>query len=723
MANRLHSDHVNYLVLRYLQEHGHQSAAVAFYKDWQRPFHFRDPQGLPFVGAVKRDALVAVVQDGLYFDELCTQQGNTHRRHRWITIDPRAPLGEQDAEDWDRDAEGEEDAAGSEQEAERPPSRALEKRKSTVRPQTMRAPDDFPTPAPKRQRRDEGAEPVHMNGDRDAMGVDNEPSPTADAPHSSSPVSPAPVSDVEVVEVPERYDSMDVSIQTELKEGSKTSTMYWKLDRPGASIFHSLWNPSSLPENASTLLTIGDSLCRFYNVPETMDNVHQISHINDPSLPTSGVVTDATWHPHGHTAACAREIADETGRPQLQQIVLTHGREQGTTTWNADAGMLEPPGVVICMRYSLQGTYLLVLRTNAARGLVQIWRSPSPDDENGAAEGDDKPTKPIAYRWFDRQALDACWFSDDEFLVCGTDGLSCAYQLDTMHTHNLAHPDETRGHGLIERHPELIGFKASWNKLRYDEHLGVAVFASTGSKFLITRPVSGLTHTEVNVLEQANINGELTLPGSLTSLAFQPQSYVIPTSAARTNGAADADGKAAGSLLAATFEEGFCVIYLITRLSPSRAESKKLACLDLKEGTALALAWSPRGTHLAFGGGDVVQIYEAAALAVSPVSAQPVVRKSDARCAPLVVWRPDVGALAAGKVDGGGNGHERAGGDGGPEDAEEVMGQPSLSWSSDGESLGFALDRQIAVIRFRPPLHGVSQNQALANGHVVADLV
>lgn len=262
----LHSDHINYLILRYLQEHGHESAATAFYSDWHRPSEFYDPETLPFAPTVKRHALVSVVRDGLLYDELSAKHSKYGRKFPWTAVNPRQPLDEQDVSVLENGTAG-----GS----SRPPSSG--KRKG--RPPVMRAPDEFPTPAPKRQRRSEGSEGVHLNGDRDTMDVDPARSPTAEADEDAEAVSPNIASDTEIIEIPERYDSMDVATQTEVKTGPKTSTMYWKVDKPGARIVHSMWNPDSDPKNAKTLLTVGESLCRFYDVPDEMDDAKQVGLI------------------------------------------------------------------------------------------------------------------------------------------------------------------------------------------------------------------------------------------------------------------------------------------------------------------------------------------------------------------------------------------------------------------------------------------------------------
>lgn len=267
MSAPLHSDHINYLILRYLQEHGHETTALAFYKDWHRPSEYRDPEALPFAPVVKRDALISVVQDGIFFDQVAAKAQKAGKKFRWAAVNARERLSEEDA------AALEDGRVGEEREGERPLSSGKRQGKARASGPPMRAPDEFPTPAPKRQRRSEGSEGVHLNGDRDAMEVDDvSPSADADEDAEGEVLSPAVSAEVDVIQVPERYDSMDVATQTEVKTGPKTSTTYWKIDKPGATVLHSMWNPDPDPKNANTLLTVGESLCRFYEVRTFTDN-------------------------------------------------------------------------------------------------------------------------------------------------------------------------------------------------------------------------------------------------------------------------------------------------------------------------------------------------------------------------------------------------------------------------------------------------------------------
>ncbi|KAF2862527.1 hypothetical protein K470DRAFT_255814 [Piedraia hortae CBS 480.64] len=89
---RLHSDHLNYLVFRYLQEYGHEASARAFYSDWtsSRPAQQQilNPEDLPFAHAVPRQELPRLVQAAVFYDGEVARFSNTDRKIEWIAIRP-----------------------------------------------------------------------------------------------------------------------------------------------------------------------------------------------------------------------------------------------------------------------------------------------------------------------------------------------------------------------------------------------------------------------------------------------------------------------------------------------------------------------------------------------------------------------------------------------------------------------------------------------------------
>lgn len=691
----LHSDHINYLIFRYLQESGHENAATALHRDWQRPREFRDPENYPFAATVPRHELISIVQDGLFFDELQARKvkgARRRRRWRWGGGNPREYVAER--EDGERIVENGNGngAAGSRPSssggatAKRKGGRVLPAPISTQQHQTVpiRAPDDFPTPAPKRQRRSEGSENVHLvNGE--AMDVDaSAASPSAgdeDAPAATPSMSPEP----EIIEVPERYDSMDVATQTTIKTGPKTETLYWKIGKPGATILHSTWNPSPDPNSARTLLTVGEGICRFYEVPDAASTEEatslQMKHVNDPSIPPNSIVTATAWRPDGRCAVFAvdsmRELPD--GRQVPQQMLIEHDLDFGSRIYNSGPPMLEPAGIVLCVQYNPEGSCLLVVRTNIKRGLVQVFST------NGERNGEEHLCNaPVVWKVFEHQLLDACWADNGEIYVSGDKGLAESLTLISPPSHDMEDSTKAGGdHGFEAVTVWGAPRDLSYDKVRHDELHVATAFASTAA-----RTVFAISHRQ-GITPLAKID----LPGQLTAMALQPGSQARRDALAADEADQSPHGRppAGPALLAAAFEEGFCMVWV---LEPAWAAAylnkfETVAKLELSFGPALALAWSPQGTHLAVGGTDMVQIWHVDALK----------RHNGTRHAPLVTWRPDAAAAR--------NGEDA------DEDGRQLM-EPSLDWSADGESLAFAVDKTVSCLPL-PCIHTSRENGSMLN--------
>lgn len=348
---------------------------------------------------------------------------------------------------------------------------------------------------------------------------------------------------------------------------------------------------------------------------------------------------------------------------------------------------------MLCLRYSPKGDYILVARTNLVRGMVQIWRSLDlkRDNEEGVLAVDD--SEPIAWRIFEKQVLDACWTSDDAFMVCGDKGLASAYQLDEKaKTEGDFTADNVAVQGLAEKKTDISGRDCKWDKLRYDERLGTAILASTEAKMMITRPIHpGLGGDEDMARDQADTEGSLSLPGQLTALASVSNGrYSTPE-----NRSDEANVETQKSLIAAAFEEGFTIVYQLTRSSEtSSPKYVELLRLDLADWTTpLAISWSSQGSHLAIGGTSLVQVWQTEDL----FRYEKEGGEKSLPPQPLVTWRGEH-LSSHGKRNGERNGEEHE------IDGEEGVSEPSLSWSADGESLGFAVGKEVSLPFFHPPL-------------------
>ncbi|SMR44658.1 unnamed protein product [Zymoseptoria tritici ST99CH_1A5] len=649
----LRSDHVNLLIFRYLQESGFELAATAFHKDWHRAAEFRDPESLPFAHTLQRNELVSVVQAGLHYDNLRARASKSERKFRWTSADARDSTERQDGMV--------ENGAGS-----RPSSSSRRK----ARPSVVRAMDDFPVPAPKRQRRSEDDEP-HVNGDRDAMDVDTasaDADADAEGEEDNDVPSPAMLSETEAAEAMERYDS--VMTQTESKVVTKTSTMPWTIDRPGANALQGLWNPSTARKDVHTFLAVGENLCRFYDLPESDWDERQLQHVDEPSILEGSTVTACAWRPDGEAASLAidtlRSFPDKSTSASLS--LIERSRDGQITTFQLTPPVLEPTGMTISISYSPDGNYLLAGRTNLKRGLVQIWETPRSDVEETIAA-----REPVAWRMLEHQITDVVWTGKDTFTVCGENGLSMVYQVDSNLQQDVeASAVSIASRGLIAISTKLLEGEHSWSHLSTDRRNGVVAFASVeAGKLVVT---SRLQKDETSTESDA----EIELPDQLTAVAFQPPSKKAESS--------DANSPSEPFLLALAFESGQCTIFSVTRSPGSIISIAEVASLSLSEGPATALAWSPNGEHLAVGNADIMQIWQASSLKRK----NGVMHATEA----AITWRPVT------ETRGVENGHVQEGDEG-----IGALPQPSLAWSADGESLSFAADKKVAIIRFRPQLN------------------
>ena len=641
-SGALRSDHVNYLIFRYLQEAGHETSAAAFSKDWHRPPEYRDPENYPFAPVVRRHELIHVIQEGLHLDELGGRKQHHGRKFRFTGANAR-----------ERDRVGLENGTRD----SRPGSAA--KRKG--RPPAMRPPDEFPTPVPKRQRRSEGSEGVHLNGDRDAMEVDAA-SASADADDDGEAASPAVASEPEMVEIAERYDSMDVAVQTD--DRTKTSTMYWKIDKAGANILHSIWNPSRASKHAKTLLAVGELLCRFHEIPVDLEDSQQGLSIDEPRLPPNSVVTAVAWHPDGDTAVLAidglRESPDgeEVQNHMPHQMVLSHNRELGISRRLGMPPLHEPTSIVLALKYSDSGDRLSVVRTNLKNGTVIVYDTSKPDAAS---------IEPIAWLVFEDQVLDVSWLQNDRFIVCGDNGVAEIYWIDDGSLVLDGSVKDGVSMPALGGEISLVNGPAlRWDKVRFDERTLTIALASSGDRKLCIR--HGIYNHLKRTVEYSS-SDLFHLPGQLTAMAFDP----VDESRREIHKA---------GLLATAFEDGTFVIYSCNPAHDDYpAKMTEQVALQLVHGPALALAWSHDGAHLAIGGIDVVQIWATSSLVEEDLDDETKLKATDGPHEPLVTWRPD--SAATGPRNG-------------EHDEDRPLSEPSLSWSSDGESLAFAVDKQVS---------------------------
>nr|POE54221.1 hypothetical protein CFP56_63524 [Quercus suber] len=656
-AGMLQSDHINYLILRYLQESGHENAAEALYREWHRSSEYRDPESYPFARTVRRRELISVVQQGLVHDELKASVGKRGRQFRFTTTSPEDDVVDQ----------------GS-REGSRPLSRGY--RNGTI---TMRAPDEFPTPAPKRQRRSEGSESAHVNGNM--MDVDSKSNASVDADEDQEMAFPAHISDSE--EVIERYDSMEIGTQTEVKD-VKTSSMTWTIGKPGSNVLCNLWNPdSSLPKNALTLLTTGESLSRLHQLPDSIEGNEPLSHNDDEKIDANSSITAAAWHPTGKSFVCAfdtlRSLPD--GSPLQELTIVDHSATKGHLIYPQGPRNLDPTGVITRICYSPQGDYLLALQTNMEESLITVWKTMTiVEDEHETFR------EPHAWKIFDLALVDAIWTQHDDannkavltITTCGSSTM-----IWWLQDNESSQPREMSSVSSSQRF-ELFPASSEAN----------SEIKETVTKILHDRPPRILARV-VNEDDSDRIKISARFPGWFRTIAVPLfGDYADIAIRPSVDQQADDESPKLQALLAVAYQEGYCAIHSVSAF-PSTGEEvtvekdastntqRKVECW-LPSGPALATAISPQGSHIAVANVDVLSIWAVDVLMrhaaeTSEGDGGPKPNTTRVVLAPMVSWtRPHISRMING------------------EDNVDDVPQPILAWNADGQAVLLSVGNEVS---------------------------
>ncbi|THX53884.1 hypothetical protein D6D06_05836 [Aureobasidium pullulans] len=590
----LGSDHINYLILRYLQEAGHENAAKALHQDWHRPQEYGDPEKLPFAPLVKQHELVHIIQDAIFHDQLLAQVTNQSRRFNLTTrqFAHRASVND--------------------------------RRSSTNQ-------HDFPIPPAKRSRKSNDS----LNPD--SMQIDSIPQDDDQQDAEHEPTSDAP----ELDHIP----TTSSATQTDKKLKSKSETMYWALDQPDASILHALWNPTL--SQSTHLLTVGESLCRFYTLPnQTKGGVQRAHHTDAETMPKGSIITAACWHPSGRYATCAlestRRLPGGSHEPVRSMFDAT---VQGTKRfYDLQGYLLQHSAMIVALRYNQSGTRLLSVSTNMKRGLVEIWDASQPATS----------LDPVAVKLFNQPVIDAVWASDDSIVVCGENRLDF-YQI---HDASLPNGTDTNGDSFASTGTRNFALQYShptdkqWDKVRYDSVNGIVAATSVSDDCTIL-----LAKTTPRWVSLPGFPADGPAGRRATAMAFQP---VDPASNI---------GTPVPRRLAVTHDSGLVRVY---RVSPNLCETLHEFTMGPHEA-ALALSWSPTGSCLAVASEEAVKIWDLNTGSV-----------------PLLTWR----AAAT---------HWYQGDENNLPDGDETGDEPSLNWDADGKRLVLAVGRKMAAIRLLMP--------------------
>ncbi|CAO1604647.1 hypothetical protein XANCAGTX0491_008190 [Xanthoria calcicola] len=503
-AARLTSNHVNYLIWRYLQESGHGEAAVKLQRDW-----IQDPQSLPYAQETKTHALVRLVQKGIQYYEIeksISQNGNHFLPSSFL--DPEAGRAKSSPK-----VDGSQDESTTGRSRGSPRSRKHGRETSTTNGLNLELPTS--TPAVKRNRRSNGTatnsitEHATINGeprDRDSMDLDDRqngfaqhepPEPKfpvgspADQGHTAAKGASMDVDD----DAPEPDDprmiltngpSVGVQSDKVADLGPETSV----LTVPQRNVLHTAWSPT----DPLLLAAAGDALCRIWTLPKSSDAppTPNCQYVDILEQGDESSVTAMSWSPDGEILALATR-SDDTDQAGEVSLWSKHGKSRDNLTATQD--------MLIAFRWNPAGTHLLgITSSGTGSSALTVW-----DIQSSQAI----PAFPL-----DQIATDAAWYDDHKFLVCG---------------HSLVAECFVDPHNNLsfQKHPvPESDHHRNWTYARYDPATQTAAIAAEDSATLAVLSLHGqyLTTTAhdaeiTDVAFEPMPNPPLQLPASPRRLA------------------------------------------------------------------------------------------------------------------------------------------------------------------------------------------------------------
>lgn len=651
-SGALLSDHVNYLIFRYLQESGHESSARSFYHDWYRPVEYRDPEELPFAGEVRRAALVSVIQDGLRYAELQERVAvNAQRRHVWSQVSARNQYPPKPTV-----------ANGADL------STAKRKSIGTVGHHV----EDSNLPALKKQRTSP-EESVRINGNRDVMDIDNRSPSVVEDEDEADPISPALASEPETPAI--RYDSVatqtDIAAKQKLpRQALRVNSLQFTVDKPNTRLFDAAWNPSRDIKDRRTLVATGEGLCRLYKLPEGLseDSTSVPPHLDEPGIADDSMITAVAWHPNGRIITCAVNAQcpqDALGRSTTKHTLIDIGPgSRGTISHPGQSLLLQPPGIVLKIEYSPSGEHLLVASTNTIRSLVEIWATPA-DEDSEASRAD-----PIAWCFFEHQLTDVAWCENLQLRACTASNQASILMLpEQLEDITEFTPDSIRRHNLIEQ--ELT--------LPFSLPMPIVTYRYVNSHWLDLYLVQSQAEQSPNKMvvldlkhhDAVDNNIVLDLKHTFTTVALQPT-----VANDNTNGEVKSV-EASRRLLAVGLDTGDCLVYELGRsndvMTCNALVGDNGRSLKVLHGPILAATWSPNGNLLALAGEGLVQIWNTDRTEAGLLDDRP-----------LLTWR-----AAADVIEQGVNGVEH-----------EQPRQVHLNWDTLGQKLCFVVGDKVCSMHY-----------------------
>ncbi|KAK7553502.1 WD40-repeat-containing domain protein [Phyllosticta citricarpa] len=370
MTEHLSSNVVNYLVWRYLQEAGYAKAALALAHDWHD-----EPDTLPFADRVQTHAMLRMLQDGMWLDEMRVSASNGAEPRRYqFGQDHGRPFARYNAEARRRKL-----------------SSSRRERKATVNGDLA----DGAQP-PRKKKKPSSTTESHVNGD---VVMD-----TNGAPAESEAVITDAESLVEE-EVAPLVTTLTLGessgLQTEKFTNLGPQTTFLRVNEPDTTIVHTEWSPTE----PQLLLTAGESLLRIYCIPSAS---HAQSDVPTEPLfrdldiglnhPT---VTAVEWTLPGEAVVGTLEDMTADSGERVTKWKMHHLSEGGLQSRLISAVL----GNVFALRYNLSANLLISVCSTDVNSRIFVWK--------------DLRREPVYTIQTSQPVFAAEWMSDSTFVVAG----------------------------------------------------------------------------------------------------------------------------------------------------------------------------------------------------------------------------------------------------------------------------------------------------------------
>ena len=551
MGAALHTDHVNYLVWRYLQEQGYGRAAIQLSRDWNN----HDPQSLPFADNVGKHTLVQMLQDALAYDKLLADAHKTQDRHTPVENGESASQRDHPKSRWNFVNVTERRLSDKSPESRRLSSiDASDLKRKRPRRETVdgqRAPVIRRKPSKTaEQTGDTSGDAMDMDGD--AAQTDQDMQETVEELPVKEEPPPPPLPHTLEIGNSVGMQSEPIIDKTLAKTVAKTSI-------PGSEIFRVDWH------SPDSLVVSGGSVCHTLHLnpksslPTVDGDVEQDEHplpYNLDAEPAISKLDKSTrysvgqWErsPSGDQVAAAIEQLHESGDMDGTLSILHQGRQ---------IPLAQTPNVVLALKWDTSSTKLLTIwdSVDGEQSFINIW--------------DAKKAQPCGQVVSSKQVRDAEWLGESSFACCGENVFDVySVEADTVD------------------HIKSVETDRAWDELKFDSISGMAVCNSVSDGEL------GLFDSKEHVLHTKNAHED-----SITSFHWQPVASRI-----------DQTGDRATRLLASSCTDGS------VKLWNAREALECIHTFAAGPMMpAWSLEFAPDGSRVAAAIGDQVRVWEAKA--------------------------------------------------------------------------------------------------------------